>query len=297
MCVTDFTDREFVTKVAGVEARPGWSLIGTDGRDWSWAYVVFREAEGQPGHALGTDGSFWTRWKGNQKKWAMTDRWRRRRPTVNSGDRLQISFSRPQFHQKLLHVAILETFVGPCPPGLEGCHRNDKPRDNRLANLRWDTHEANIEDAIRNGRIRRGDRHPIAKLTEKDIALLIRMRLDGASHKEIGNALGISGFWAGEIIRRGSWGNTVIPDAAIKATAKPKPRRRSERRATMTSKPVHVTKAQKEMVWRIYSGKPTAGMTTSGRKHQILQALFAKGYIDANDNLTPAGIGYAQRMR
>lgn len=45
---------------------------------------------------------------------------------------------------------VLEAFVGPCPEGMECCHYNDIPDDNRLENLRCDTHHANLQDQIRN---------------------------------------------------------------------------------------------------------------------------------------------------
>lgn len=55
----------------------------------------------------------------------------------------------------LVHRLVLEAFVGPCPPGMVACHQNDVATDNRLANLRWDTHKANVEDSKRNGGFRR----------------------------------------------------------------------------------------------------------------------------------------------
>lgn len=51
----------------------------------------------------------------------------------------------------LIHRLVLEAFVGPCPEGQEACHWNDDAADNRLANLRWDTHSANTQDKLRNG--------------------------------------------------------------------------------------------------------------------------------------------------
>jgi hypothetical protein len=51
----------------------------------------------------------------------------------------------------LVHHLVLEAFVGPQPPGAEGCHWNDDPTDNRLENLRWDTRSANQFDSVRNG--------------------------------------------------------------------------------------------------------------------------------------------------
>jgi hypothetical protein len=45
-----------------------------------------------------------------------------------------------------VHRLLLLAFVGPCPDGMEACHGNDIPDDNRLANLRWDTHASNMDD-------------------------------------------------------------------------------------------------------------------------------------------------------
>lgn len=52
----------------------------------------------------------------------------------------------------LLHRLVLLAFVGPCPEGMEGCHLDDDPKNNRLSNLRWDTRSANLHDRVRNGR-------------------------------------------------------------------------------------------------------------------------------------------------
>ena len=51
-----------------------------------------------------------------------------------------------------VHRLVLETFVGTCPAGLEGCHNNGNPSDNRLVNLRWDTKSANAKDRVAHGR-------------------------------------------------------------------------------------------------------------------------------------------------
>ena len=50
-----------------------------------------------------------------------------------------------------VHTLVLEAFVGPRPPEMEGCHWNDIPDDNRLSNLRWATRSANRYDCVRNG--------------------------------------------------------------------------------------------------------------------------------------------------
>lgn len=51
------------------------------------------------------------------------------------------------------HVAqmVMESFVFPRPEGMEVCHGNGDPTDNRLDNLRWDTRQGNVRDCIAHG--------------------------------------------------------------------------------------------------------------------------------------------------
>lgn len=54
---------------------------------------------------------------------------------------------------QLVHRLILLTFRGPCPARMrDGCHEDDDPTNNHLSNLRWDTHDKNQQEAVRNGR-------------------------------------------------------------------------------------------------------------------------------------------------
>lgn len=58
------------------------------------------------------------------------------------------------------HRAVLLAFIGPCLDGMECCHNNGDPLDNRLENLRWDTRQANTIDKINHGK------HPYASRQE-----------------------------------------------------------------------------------------------------------------------------------
>src|SRR6187551_3600251 len=51
----------------------------------------------------------------------------------------------------LAHSLVLRTFVGPCPPKMEGLHGNGDGLDNRLTNLRYGTRRENIMDGIAHG--------------------------------------------------------------------------------------------------------------------------------------------------
>lgn len=54
---------------------------------------------------------------------------------------------------------VLETFVGPRPEGLEGCHDDGDKNNSHRSNLRWDTHVENCADRDRHGTTARGERN------------------------------------------------------------------------------------------------------------------------------------------
>ena len=64
-------------------------------------------------------------------------------------------------HQKtrLVHHLVLEAFRGERPDGTEACHWDGDASNNRLSNLRWDSHLANEADKARHGT------HPSRKKT------------------------------------------------------------------------------------------------------------------------------------
>lgn len=69
--------------------------------------------------------------------------------TLHSGGRKGTPGARLEF--PMVHKLVLEAFVGPRPEGKEACHDNGNGMDNRLTNLRWDTHKANMADQFRHG--------------------------------------------------------------------------------------------------------------------------------------------------
>lgn len=50
-----------------------------------------------------------------------------------------------------VHRLVMLAFVGSCPEGMEVCHENGDPTDNRLGNLRYDTHSSNMLDRNEHG--------------------------------------------------------------------------------------------------------------------------------------------------
>lgn len=70
-----------------------------------------------------------------------------------------------------VHILVLDTFVGRCPDGMECCHNDGDPLNNRVGNLRWDTHHANIQDKRLHGTMKGnvGIDHPFARLAPEDV--------------------------------------------------------------------------------------------------------------------------------
>jgi len=51
------------------------------------------------------------------------------------------------------HIIVMQTFVGLPGPGMIICHYDDVKTNNRIDNLRYDTHKENSLDRIRNSTI------------------------------------------------------------------------------------------------------------------------------------------------
>lgn len=135
--------------------------------------VEYRDVPGREGFRVGSDGSFWTRWKrsaGGPKIGSfmyMSDEWRRLNVYLRKG-RAIVAFGKGD--QTALGRLILSTFIGPCPSNAECCHDPDNdPMNCSLSNLRWGTSKENTGDQRRHGTLVGGERHGMAKLSNDQI--------------------------------------------------------------------------------------------------------------------------------
>lgn len=80
-----------------------------------------------------------------------------------------------------VHRLVLETFVGPCPPGMECRHLDGNPSNNFTGNLRWDTPKSNKNDTKIHGRlpVQEGEKNNNAKLNDWKVRIIIRLLEDG----------------------------------------------------------------------------------------------------------------------
>lgn len=110
----------------------------------------------------------------------------------------------------LIHRLVLETFIGPCPDGMEACHYNGNRQDNRLKNLRWDSRSNNQRDAVRHGtcgglKIKGSACHQ-AKLVEEQVVVIFHAHHDGThTQQELADHFGVSRACIQQIVEKRAW--------------------------------------------------------------------------------------------
>ena len=97
-------------------------------------------------------------------------------------------------HNYAVHRLVLLAFIGPRPEGMEVCHNNGNPEDNRLCNLRYGTSKENKADRIKHGTMPdlKGSRNGGARLTEEDVREIRRRLATGERHYTISLDFGVS---------------------------------------------------------------------------------------------------------
>lgn len=104
-----------------------------------------------------------------------------------------------------VHRLVLLAFRGPAPAGHEGCHGDGDLKNNRLDNLRWDTHRNNMRDKKRHGTQFWGARHPNSKVSVADAKNIKALLAEGQSGAQIARLFGVSGTTISEIKRGRHW--------------------------------------------------------------------------------------------
>jgi hypothetical protein len=108
-------------------------------------------------------------------------------------------------YPRALHRLILETFSGPCPTGLEACHNDGIAAHCGVGNLRWDTHQSNMDDRRRHGVHYRGERNPAVRLTESQVLEIRRLHTSGTLQKDLAPHYGVSKQCIQAVCSRSTW--------------------------------------------------------------------------------------------
>jgi hypothetical protein len=152
-----------------------------------------------------------------------------------------------------VHSLVLEAFVCPRPPGMDGCHTNGVRHDNRLANLRWDTRSANVMDAVRHGT------HGSLILTEAQVVEIWNSLIIGDSMAALARKFGVSVGAVAAIKRGTTWDH-------ITSGLLPLPKsRHTPRPACGPIQPPPEFTGTEEEIWRPIPGLPPYRVSTFGR--------------------------------
>lgn len=152
-----------------------------------------------PTYCATKDGRIWSRKTKRFLKPNLSDRY----PFV-------ILYKNLERHRRRVHRLVLKTFIGSCPKGMEACHNNGIRTDNRLKNLRWDTRKNNIRDEIKHGThyspYQNGEAHFMAKLTEKNVRMIIYMHRTGLFlQKEFVKIYNVHNATISSIVNKKAW--------------------------------------------------------------------------------------------
>ncbi len=177
----------------------GFDFTGLDGE--------YRSVPGFPGYRISRSGLLESSWGSSANAAPWQAPWRvikgslnRRYVTVDIR-----SFADGTRRSMSLHRLVARAWLGSIPDGMDVCHCNGDPTDNRVENLRIDTRQANIDDRELHGRTARGSRHGIAKITESQ-ASEIRNRLDsGETRKAVAAAYSLNYTTVDRIGKRKTW--------------------------------------------------------------------------------------------
>lgn len=128
--------------------------------------VYYHPVPNFPNYFISRFGEVWSRNKGKKltpKRCGKNSQYRR----------IQL-FKNGKYQNKLIHRLVLEAFIGPCPEGMEACHNNGDSTDNRLENLRWDTHSNNMLDSVDHGTLvdNSGESNGMSKLTLMQVRIV-----------------------------------------------------------------------------------------------------------------------------
>lgn len=109
-----------------------------------------------------------------------------------------------------IHWLVLEAFVGKRPKGFEACHYDGNRKNNKLSNLRWDTHKNNMGDAVRHGTMKKKtleDNHN-SKLKIWQVRLIKKMykkNIFGRGSSVLAKKFGVSSGCIMAIINGNNW--------------------------------------------------------------------------------------------
>jgi hypothetical protein len=155
-------------------------------------YVEYRKVAGFTGYKVGDNGAVWSC---RTFQGVVGNKWRKLSARTSKNGYINVVLCRgagQKIQPTAVHRLVLEAFVGMCPEGMECCHRDGNRSNNSLSNLRWGTHQSNIDDREKHGKTRRGEYNGAAKLSQLNVNEIRTLLSRGVAQKLIAKRFKVS---------------------------------------------------------------------------------------------------------
>lgn len=127
-------------------------------------------------------------------------------PAKTSSGYMQVSLSlRGSLHPLRIHRLVLIAFVGPCPTGMESCHKDGIRSNNCLSNLRWGTKSSNYQDRHGHNTDNTGTKNGRATINEETVKQIRQMASEGKSLRSIERTLNLPEAVVSKVVHRKTW--------------------------------------------------------------------------------------------
>lgn len=94
---------------------------------------------------------------------------------------------------------------GSLDPALYVCHTCDNKPCVNPKHLFVGTHQDNVDDMVRKGRVSHGEAHHTARLTPPEVEVIVQLHNDGRMHREIADIVGCDVSTVSEIVTGHAW--------------------------------------------------------------------------------------------
>jgi len=191
----------------GPKSNAIWYMIA--GKTWKHVEdgVEYRTVAEHPGYRFTSDGRIQSCWAGIGWKSYRSRNWRDLVRVINPAGYFIVTMKR-RGKQRATHVhhLIAEAFLGPRPPGMFACHNDGNPQNNRVENLRYDTHQGNEDDKREHGTRPQGIRVWSAKLDDEKVREIRRLRKEhGSSILKLGKRYGVHHSIISDVCNYKTW--------------------------------------------------------------------------------------------
>ncbi len=178
--------------------------------------TTYRDVLSFPGYRVGSDGSVWSCWKqvgvkGRVGKASiMSEEWHQLAPLNGQHGYPCVRIKQGvKIKHMRIHRLVLDSFVGPRPLKMLCRHLDGNPANNALENLCWGTYQQNAEDAMRHGRVPKGEAHHNAILTEDGVRAIRARAANGETVEEIAASLNMAAWSIGDVVQKINWAHVT----------------------------------------------------------------------------------------